>query len=388
METPSGPPQVRTRSRQPVTPQARGRELAAQGKRLWAELRSVRAAAAELMASYPDVPSLQAHRYAAGLSQDQAAARYNEVTGHQTSLGGTTINAWESWARGRGQGSPPSMSGLLVLCAAYGRGPLGVAEEEINPAELIAEAYERLTAEDQLALRQFASDATDMRSAPKVARMHPDPAQNGFRTPTEAPKQVGREFTLTVPTVEYGNPDIPVFTLENPQPGRLLDLTWETFGYGVERLSQQIKNLGRRLEVDACFGVNEAGLVMATFLASSRFSRCPIGYLRCNKVRDGIELDEASFYPDTRDAPTIVICDFEVKHADVIGYLTRQLRARYPRAELYFAVFGAMTKDQDLTVGSFDDLTGAQIMRAADFEAVFIAATMSPPGIEPPLELR
>jgi hypothetical protein len=36
----------------------------------------------------------------------------------------------------------------------------------------------------------------------------------------------------------------------------------------------------------------------------------------------------------------------------------------------------------------FDDLTGAKIMRAADFEAVFIAATMSPPGIEPPLELR
>lgn len=388
MKTPPEPPPVRTRPRQRVTPQARGRELSAQGKRLWAELRSVRDAAVELMAAHPDVPSLQAHRYAAGLSQDQAAARYNEVTGHQTSLGGTTINAWESWARGRGQGSPPSMSSLLVLCTAYGRGPLGVAEEEINPTELIAEAYERLTAEDQLALRQFASDATETRSAPEAARLHPDPEQNGFRAPAKAPNQVGREFTLTVPTIEHGNPDIPVFTLENPQPGRLLDLTWETFGHGVERLSQQIKNLGRRLEVDACFGVNEAGLVMATFLSSSRFSRCPIGYLRCNKVRDGIELDEASFYPDTRDAPTIVICDFEVKHADVIGYLTRQVRARYPGAELYFAVFGAMTKDRDLTVDAFDDLTGAQIMRAADFEAVFIAATMSPPGIEPPLELR
>jgi hypothetical protein len=39
-------------------------------------------------------------------------------------------------------------------------------------------------------------------------------------------------------------------------------------------------------------------------------------------------------------------------------------------------------------VGSFDDLTGAKIMRAAGFQAVFIAATMSPPGIEPPLDLR
>lgn len=127
---------------------------------------------------------------------------------------------------------------------------------------------------------------------------------------------------------------------------------------------------------------------MAAFLASSRFNRSPIGYLRCNKVRDGIELDEASFYPVARQAPTIVICDFEVKHADVIGYIAKQLRARYPNAELYFAVFGAMTKDRELLVSSFDELTDAQIMHAADFEAVFVAATMSPPGIEPPLELR
>ncbi|MEV0548892.1 hypothetical protein OG308_17005 [Nocardia salmonicida] len=47
-----------------------------------------------------------------------------------------------------------------------------------------------------------------------------------------------------------------------------------------------------------------------------------------------------------------------------------------------------MTKDRQLDVDSFDDLTGAEIMRAAEFEAIFIAATMGPPGIEPPLELR
>lgn len=379
----STPPSRRVK----LSPQARGRELAAQGKRLWSELGSVRAAAIELMAEYPDVPSLQAHRYAAGLSQDQAAARYNEVTGHQTSLGGTTINAWESWARGRGQGSPPSISGLLVLCVAYGKGPLGVTEDRLDPAGLIAEAYERLPIEDQLALKQVAVSRPASRAGATNGMPRPNTVQ-GEPSRTTAPHQVGREFTLTVPTIEYGNPEIQVFPLTNPQPAQLLDLEWSTFGYGVERLAVQIKNVGKRLEVDICFGVNEAGLVMATFLSSARFSRCPIGYLRCNKVRDGIDLDDASFFPATRDAPTIVICDFEVKHADVIGYLARQVRARYPGAELYFAVFGAMTKDRGLAVTSFDDLTGAAIIRAADFEAVFIAATMSPPGIEPPLELR
>ncbi|UMP03305.1 hypothetical protein [Amycolatopsis sp. EV170708-02-1] len=200
--------------------------------------------------------------------------------------------------------------------------------------------------------------------------------------------QIGEEFTLSVPRAEFGEAKIDVFSLPNPQPGSLLDLNWETFGLGIERLGSQIKNLGSRLDVDICFGINEAGLVMATFLSSSRFSRCPIGYLRCNKVRGGIELDDASVFPESKDHPTIVLCDFEVKHSDAIGYLAKQVRERYPTADLYFAVFGAMTHGDDPRAYSFDDLAGVQNLRKADFSAIFIAATMSPPGIEPPLELR
>ena len=117
------------------SPQARGRELARQGKHLWQELGSVKSAATELMNRNRDIPSIQAFRYAAGLSQDQAATRYNETSGHQTSLGGTTINAWETWARIRGAGSPPTFSSLLILATAYGRGPLGVANEMISPGD-------------------------------------------------------------------------------------------------------------------------------------------------------------------------------------------------------------------------------------------------------------
>jgi hypothetical protein len=113
-----------------------------------------------------------------------------------------------------------------------------------------------------------------------------------------------------------------------------------------------------------------------------------VGYFKCQKTRDEINLDDASFYPALRPTPTVVICDFEVKHADVVGFITRQVRQRYPGADIYFAVFGAMTKDSTLEVASFDDLTGARIMTGAGFKAVFIAATMNPPGIEPPLELR
>ncbi|WP_409490668.1 hypothetical protein [Amycolatopsis sp. cmx-11-12] len=206
---------------------------------------------------------------------------------------------------------------------------------------------------------------------------------------TEQGNQIGEEYALEVPRAEFGDAKLDVLSLPNPQPGRLLDLNWGTFGLGIEQLGSQIKNLGSRLDVDICFGINEAGLVMATFLSSSRFSRCPIGYLRCNKVRGGgIELDDASVFPESREHPTIVLCDFEVKHSDAIGYLAKQVRTRYPTADLYFAVFGAMTQGDDPRADTFDSLAGAQNLRKVDFSAIFIAATMSPPGIEPPLELR
>jgi hypothetical protein len=372
-------------TRQGASPQARGRELARQGKQLWQELGSVKLAATELMNRHRDIPSIQAFRYAAGLSQDQAAARYNEVSGHQTTLGGTTINAWETWARARGSGSPPPFSGLLILATAYGRGPLGVSSEDISPGDLVSEAYERLTPEDQLSLKRFAELVPDSRLG---AMNLGHPAINIAHRPTPGSYMIGPDFNLSVPTVENGTPEVCAFSLPNPRPGQLLDLSWEVFGLGIERLVRQIKNLGRRLDVDICFGINEAGLVMATFLAAAQFGRCAIGYLRCNKVRDDLALAPQSFYPSASEAPTIIICDFEVKHADVVGFIARELRNRYPGAFLYFAVFGAMTKVTDLSVSRFDDLTGADIMRAAEFEAVFVAATMSPPGIEPPLELR
>jgi hypothetical protein len=304
-------------------------------------------------------------------------------------LGGTSINAWETWVRSRGgAGSPPSFSSLLILATAYSSGPLGVASESISPGDLIAEAYERLAPEDQVSLKTFTAAGSSGRPTAPRAGLEGYPVQPHQRVAGVEGNVIGPDFNLAVPTVEYGNPEICLYSLPNPNPGQLLNLTWTSFGLGIERIIQQIKNIGRRVDVDACFGINEAGLVMATFLASAQFGRCPIGYLKCSKGRDSIALDRASVYPVLSEAPTIVLCDFEVKHADVVGFISGEIRKRYPGAEIYFAVFGAMTKGRDLEVASFDDLTGAGIMRAADFKAVFIAATMSPPGIEPPLELR
>lgn len=202
-------------------------------------------------------------------------------------------------------------------------------------------------------------------------------------------EQFGEEFALTTPMTPNENPQIVPYSLRNPTRAGLLYLNWEMFGLGIERLIHQIKNIGRRLDVDACFGVNEAGLVMATFLASAQFDRCPIGYLKCLKSHGNIALSNDSYFPTSlRENPSIVICDYEVKRADIIGYVVDELRSRYGNPELHFAVFGAMTDSKDPKVKEFGELTGAKIMEKAEFSAVFIATTMHPPGIEPPLELR
>src|SRR5947208_3407729 len=212
-----------------VRPQDRARELARLGRSLWQASNSIRSAARELMERHPQVPSLQAYRYVCGLSQDHAAIRYNEVTKHQTTLGGTTINSWETWARRGGRaGSPPGIGSLLILATVYGAGPLGVGNEPVSPGDMVADSYERLAPEDQVALKHLADISV-------LSGRQSDSEQEG------TVNVIGADFTMEVPTMRDLNPMIRVFQLPNPEPGLLLNLTWPTFGFGVQRLITQIK---------------------------------------------------------------------------------------------------------------------------------------------------
>ncbi len=283
--------QVSVRAHDSVSPQARGRELAREGRVLWQEYQSVKRAAAELMSRHRDVPCLQAYRYACGLSQDQAAARYNTETGHQTSIGGTSINAWETWT-GSGRRFTTAVSSLMLLALAYGRGPLGVAEEDIAPGDLVGEAYERLPVEDDVvaAVHYAVGDA-----AGGTARAATGHVVRTTRAAAHG-SVIGPEFSLTVPTAPFGNPHIRLFSLPNPRPGELLDLTWDTFGLGIERLGQLDQEPGMAAG-GRCVLRHQRGLVMATFLSSAVFGRCPVGYFKRQKTRDEISLDDAPRLP-------------------------------------------------------------------------------------------
>lgn len=83
--------------------------------------------------------------------------------------------------------------------------------------------------------------------------------------PIHAISQIGADFPLVLGRRNGVEKTIRPYTFPNPRRDRLLDLSWDTFGKGIDNLVKQIRSPGTRLGIDACFGINDAGLVMAVF---------------------------------------------------------------------------------------------------------------------------
>jgi|SRR5712664_3797839 len=204
---------------------------------------------------------------------------------------------------------------------------------------------------------------------------------------TRSISQIGQEYFLTIQRPHQPDRVSKIYTLTNPDNGNLLYLTWETFGKGIENLATQIRNCGHHLNLDACIGINDAGLVMATFLNSYVLHYVRLGYVRCKGGAEATAISDQSFFPLLPDRPTVMIVDFEIKEGNVFRSTCNEIRRRYPGARLYFSVFGAMTKG-GLHLKTLDELESAEKLRTANLEDIFIACTMHRPGIEPPLGLR
>ena len=89
-------------------------------------------------------PPLAAYRYAAGLTQYQAASRYNEVVGDAAAgADNSLISKLELWPGGTG-GKAPTAYNLVVLAVVYGTVP----HRLVAPADM-----DKLARRDQLVLR-------------------------------------------------------------------------------------------------------------------------------------------------------------------------------------------------------------------------------------------
>lgn len=208
------------------------------------------------------------------------------------------------------------------------------------------------------------------------------------RRPLRSISQVGDEFILNLQRPDKSERYLPIYTLPNPSSDRLLVLTWETFGIGIENLRDQIKNYGYHLPVNACFGINDAGLVMATFLNASELNRVKLGYIKCERSVEKKIIKDDSFFPALPQNPTIILMDFEVKSGSALNIIIEKIREIYTEPEIYFAVFGAMTEKKELKIESFKELLSAENLSKLGIKDYFIACTMHQPGIEPPMGLK
>ncbi len=210
------------------------------------------------------------------------------------------------------------------------------------------------------------------------------------KKPIRSIPQMGEPFLMRIGLPGKPSREATVHTLPRVDPNLLVDLTWETFGKGIDILCEQIQNYGTRLGVDACIGINDAGLVMATFLASRALDNTKVGYVRSKGSPQGrIVVEDACLFPELNENPSVMLMDFEVKSGSGVKKAIERVFAQYGQGTtIYFAVFSAMTELEDLRVPDIDGLVSASVLPQLGIEDLFLACTMQKPGIEPPFKLR
>jgi hypothetical protein len=236
-----------------------------------------------------------------------------------------------------------------------------------------------------------AVDGDDTGVASTTGETDPADAAGGARLP-------GGRLIVDQPT--WRQRTLPVLLVEPRRPGQLRELTWLEFGQGIETLRDQVHHYGTNLDIDLAIGINEAGLVMATLLASASFSRCAVGYVRTRSRGTSLGIDEQNTLlgPQVRSAAAVLICDYEVKTTHVISRVCEHLvDAGLPAGTpCYFAVMGALATEkptldavQDLDVAvTLSRLPCQPVLQAAQLTDTFVGCLMPRPGIDPPLALR
>ena len=209
----------------------------------------------------------------------------------------------------------------------------------------------------------------------------------GRKMPVVRP-QFGEAITVGVSLtgMSHGGKDLSVLPVVHRFKDKLEQLSWASFGEGLDQLAQQIENPGYRIEVDACFGINDAGLVMGTFLNSKMLGRKPLGYVKCGRKAE--PLPEESFFPPLRPNPHLLLCDFEIKSGSSLKGIIETIGEQYEDPEIYFCAFGALVDVPPAKFSAMKDLVCVDNLASIALEDLFFGCVMNRPGIEPPMGLR
>jgi hypothetical protein len=207
--------------------------------------------------------------------------------------------------------------------------------------------------------------------------------------------QIGSPSLLPLQRKKLQIKHVPVYHLPNPGSASKLDLTWNTFAQGIENLSGQIREYG--LHVDVCLGINYAGLVIAAILKHAAYDPdgdpVDLGYVGCGTKGKERVIYRNSHFPKVRiDEPNILLVDSEVKTGSALVKVVEEVKRRYPKATLYYAVLAALLREGCRRLTGLDSLEVGALLSSLcgedKVEEVFLAFTMEGHGVEPPVHMR
>jgi len=182
---------------------------------------------------------------------------------------------------------------------------------------------------------------------------------------------------------------ITIHELKDPIDNKKLNLSWETFGKGVMHLQDSLRNK-TSIHPDIIFGINEAGIMIASYLCHEDKVK-NFGYFFMGSKIRGIRPVVKSYLPewDGHESPLILLVDSEIK-SGITGKTAIKLikdNDNYNSPEvIYICLGGVVRNKEDITsVKNF----GWELEKDdEEYMPDLLAYYISEPGFEPPGTIR
>jgi hypoxanthine phosphoribosyltransferase len=183
-----------------------------------------------------------------------------------------------------------------------------------------------------------------------------------------------------------------------------LPISWDTIGLGAKRLSEQINSYSPTVQPDLVLGVNELGMIVASYLARAlSIGARQLGMVRTGTIDKGTDKRYVSYLlplsmtrsptdgsvpaADTgwRQGVTILLVDGKIKSGRSALQLKNELSSKFKVNQILCAVFAAcrVVKQEDdpgEIVFRLEDGTHGKVVCPPDFLAFFTTGDIDPPG--------
>lgn len=175
-----------------------------------------------------------------------------------------------------------------------------------------------------------------------------------------------------------------------------IKLSWQSFGEGIEIIKKQIQN-AKNIDPDLYYGINEAGIIIASYLSSGGI---PLGIIKTKGNPKGprkdiqftTPLEVIEKFKNSTEDIVIILCDSEIKSGKslekykdkIINYMKGN-GIMVKRIQVYIAVLCGIDYDEDnrniktIHTNYFGNLVGEEY--SPDFMAFYSNSFgFDPPG--------